>query len=138
MATDFERQERFLPDYWSLGGAATFERAIDSGASVGARVGGAMMVPTEDASYSDSESFAHYAAFVRALIGRARIGGDFSGIWIMTQPQLDFGEATTAYLTLSASLPEVPTVPEAYARIPLDDDLADPAFVLGARVRFGG
>ena len=137
---DYEHQERFYADSWSIGASVAHEREVGPGRSFGGRIGGTLWIPTGEGSgfQRDNEAWALYGAFASVLAGPTKVGATVSGLWLLTEASLDFGEATTAYLTPSISLPEARFAPELYGRIPLDDDLQNLNLVLGVRARFGG
>ena len=137
---DYERQERFIADSWSLGGSVTHERELGSGQVFGGSVGGTLWMPTGDNTgfATENEAWGLFRAFGSLPAGPATLGAALSGVWLFTGEGFDFGQATTGYLTPSISLPGVSFAPQLYGRIPLDDDLPNLNVVIGLRARFGG
>lgn len=132
----FEEWDRFGYDSWALGVSGTAKTELDAGAFVGARLGGTFMVPTE--SDVDSEAFATFALIGDAPAGRAKIWIELSSFAVLTQPERTILEVTSFFGTVSVSLPNDRFAPEAYVRVPLDDDVSSVvSFILGARVHVG-
>lgn len=138
ITSDIERLERFNPEAWSVGGSITPEKRLESGSILGARVGAKVWLPTEDGE--DTELFAVYSSFATFALGEADLGGELSGIAILTEGDLDFGERTLFLATLSLGLPGVRGSPEVFVRLPLDEDTRTGGVdaVVGLRVHLGG
>jgi len=132
----FEEWDRFGNASWALGASGTAKAELDAGAFVGVRLGGTLLVPTE--AGLDTEAFSTFALIGDAPAGRARIWVELSGIGVLTEPGRTFVEVTTFFGTVSVSLPNGRFAPEAYVRVPLDDDVSSVvSFILGARVHIG-
>jgi hypothetical protein len=132
---DFEHFERWTPDLWAVGASVTPERVLEGGSVIGGRGGATLAIPEE----GDSELLGLYAIYARLPAGSARIGGEISGLAIVSEADLNFAERTTFFLTVTGALPESALAPELYIRLPLDDDVSEALdLVAGVRVRFGG
>lgn len=134
--THFQDWARYGSDIWGLGASATAEGELSPGAFAGARVDGTLLVPLADGV--DRDAFGTFTLYGDAPAGEARLWIELSGVALLTQPDLSFSQRTTSFGTVSVSLPTRRFAPEAYLRIPLDENLAGIIrFVLGARVHFG-
>ncbi len=135
--TGYEELERFLPDTWSAGGTATWQRETNPGTFAGARLGGTVLVPTEGSA--DTDLFAVYAIFGDVAAGSSRVRLEMSGIAIVNEPGLDFSERTYFFASLELRRPGSPLAPELYVRAPVDEGIQGSiTLVVGARVHLGG
>ena len=109
---------------------------LASGGSIGVRIGADAWIPTQEA---DKEVFARFGGFGRFPVGAALVGGELSGIGLLTEDDLDFGGRTLLFGTVTLGLPRAPGAPELYARLPVDGDTrAMPVdATVGVRVRLG-
>ena len=134
--TYFEDWARYGRDVWGVGGSATAESELAPAAFAGARVDGTILVPLEDGV--DGDVLGVLTLFAETPAGDARLWLELSAFWLVTQPDLTFSQRTTAFGTVSISLPTSPFAPEAYLRIPLDENMAGIIrFVIGARMHIG-
>ena len=132
----FEEWDRFGNDSWGLSASGTAKTELDPGAFLGIRLGGTVLIPTDDEL--DSEAFASFGLIGDAPAGPAKLWFEISGIGVLTEPEFSFVEVTSFFATLSVSLPNAGLAPEAYVRVPLDDDISSiVSFILGARIHVG-
>ena len=135
--THFLEWERFGPDSWAVGGSVTAESEVNPATFLGMRAGGTLVAPTQDGF--DRDGYAVFSFFGEAPTGRARILFELSGFALLTRPELNFSERTTFTGGLSISLPSHPLAPEAYVRVPIDENVSTLiSFILGVRVHLGG
>jgi hypothetical protein len=135
--THFQEWERFGPDSWSVGGSVTAESEVSPASFLGARVGGTLVVPTEDGLGNDG--YAVFSFFGEAPTGRARFLVELAGFALLTRPELNFSERTTFIGGVSVSLPSDRLAPEAYVQVPIDENVSTLiSFILGVRVHLGG
>jgi hypothetical protein len=134
--TYFEEWARYGVDTWGVGGSATAQGELAPGAVAGARVDGTLLVPLKDGV--DQDVLGLLTLFAEAPAGEARLWIELSGFALLSESDLGFSERTTAFGTVSLSLPTYRFAPEAYLRVPLDENLAGIIrFVVGARMHFG-
>lgn len=134
--TFFEEFERYAEDSWAIGGSVTAEGEPGPGAYVGARLGGSLVLPNADGI--DKDAYVHFAVFGDAPAGEARLWFEVSGVALLSDANLNASEATAFFGTFSISLPNATLAPEAYARLPIDENLGGIVrFVLGLRIHIG-
>jgi hypothetical protein len=134
--TRFEEWSRYGPDTWGFGASASAETELGPGALVGARIDGALLLPMVDGV--DRDAYGVVAVFGDAPAGSARLWLELSGLVLFTRPDLDIGQRTTVAGTIALSLPLARFAPEAYVRIPVDENLSGiVSFVIGVRAHIG-
>lgn len=132
---DVDHVERFAPEAWAVEGALRSSRRLDSGGHLGVRVAAAVV--GSGRAYVDTELYGRYALFGDALAGPVSLGAEMSGVALLTEGELDFGQRSHHQLTLSAGLPGILASPHLFVRLPLDSDLRDVVkSVVGLRVTF--
>jgi len=134
--TYFQEFERYAKDSWTVGGSVTAEAEPSPGAYMGVRLGSSLVLATSDEI--DNEAYGRISLFGDAPAGPTRLWFELSMAALLTDPELDIDQATAFFGTFSAWLPNVFLAPEAYALVPIDENLAGIIrFVLGMRVHFG-
>lgn len=132
----FEDWDRFGGRSWALGASGTARSEIEAGSFLGARLGSTLLIPTEHGL--DPEAFVTLTVFGEVPAGRARLWIELSGIGVLTEPERSLVEVTSSFATFSVSLPVARLAPEAYIRVPLDEDVSGVvSFILGARIHIG-
>jgi hypothetical protein len=130
---DATRVERFIEDIWSVNGAYTPSFALDGGAVVGLRLGGAVLFPDGQ----DTELFARYGASVAGTSDRIRLGGEVTGTAIVSESDLSFNERTIHQMTLLLGIERDGLVPDLLIRVPLESSVRDAMPVsVGVRLTF--
>jgi hypothetical protein len=128
--TDFEDPGRFDADAWGVGGSLDIPVGSadpqPTAPTAALRLGASFVAPTRS-DYRDPEAYAQFGVIGRAPAGAARLSALLSGMAILSQSGLSFGQRSLFALTLSAGLPEVSSAPELFLRLPLDKDLRDVA-----------
>ena len=135
--TRFAEWARYGTETWAVGGWATAETELSPGGFAGLRLGGTYLIPRSDGA--DHDLLLSPAVFAEAPIGRrARFLLELSTVALVTQPELDFDQATAFFGTVSLSLPIDRLAPELYLVVPLDESLAGTVnFVVGGRLHVG-
>jgi hypothetical protein len=128
------RFERFVEDIWSVNGVYTPTVALDGGALVGLRLGGSVLFPPDG---EDTELLARYGASVAGTSDRIRMGGEVTGVAIVSERDLSFNERTIHQMTLLLGIDRDGVVPDLLIRIPLESSVRDAIPVsVGIRLTF--
>ena len=134
--THFQEWARYGTQTWTVGASGSAEAELGPGAFVGARLDGTLLLPVEEAAGRDALGLVTF--YGDAPTGSARLWIELSALALFTQPELSFSERSTFFGTVSLSLPVARFAPEAYVRIPLDENLSGViSFVLGVRAHLG-
>lgn len=134
--THFEDWARYGTEYWGVGGSATAEAELAPAAFAGARFDGVLLLPLD--VDMEQDAFGVLTAYADAPTGAARIWIEISCFALLTQPALSFDQRTAFFGTVSLSLPTRRFAPEAYVRVPLDENVSGIiSFVLGGRLHIG-
>ncbi len=134
--THWDQLERFEPNSWVVGGSSTVDAEPSPGTFFGARLAGTFVAPRVEGS--DSDVYGSAAVFGDVPTGRARLWIEISTFALLTQPSLSFSRRTTFFGTVSLALPTDRFAPEAYLRIPLDEDISGVVnFIIGVRGHLG-
>ncbi len=122
--TDFvDRAEAFAPDAIPISGFLNCVFRSRTGFSLRLRGGPAFWIATGDRK--DSETFILYSAQVWYDTGDLRFGGGFSGRYLASAEDGDFGERSTHQLTFALDFLLGTFRPGIQVRIPLDENYRD-------------
>lgn len=137
--TDFtERLEAFATDIVPVHFALNYRYENTSGFFVRLRSGPNLWFAKGDRD--DEELLMKYTAQLGYASSQFRIIGGISGLWLLSEDNLNFGERTWHQLGFETNLRLGMLQPAFYLRIPLDEDLRnliDAVFGLGLNVSWG-
>ena len=122
--TDFvDRAEAFATDAVPVSGFVNYILSSRTGFSLRLRGGPSFWIASGDRE--ESETFILYSAQAFYETGILRFGGGFSGRYLVSVEDLDFGERSFHQLTFGLDIILGMFRPGAYIRIPLDEEYKD-------------
>jgi len=122
--TDFvDRAEAFAPDAIPVTGSVNYLFRSRTGFSLRLRGGPALWIASGDRE--DSETFILYSAQIWYDAGKINFGGGFSGRYLVSADNGNFGERSTHQLTFGLDILLGIFRPGIQIRIPLDEDYKD-------------
>lgn len=123
--TDYDRFETFIPNQLSiLGGGGwrlRFSEASTSNSQLHIGFTGLALIPTEGGG--DSEVFAKYYGQFWYLSQFVGLGFGLSGIMLLTESGLEFGERVENQITFNFQYRANSVKPGAFLRVPLGDEI---------------
>lgn len=122
---DVDRLEAFIPDLFGIIGRVNYQSISPSNIIVRLRVGPTILTNSDDFFEDDTEVLVDYNAQVGYSGQSIIIVGGFTGRYIATQDEGDFGEKTIHQLGASAGLKGGTVSPGVHFRLPLDEDLTE-------------
>ena len=122
--TDFvDRAEAFIIDAFPISGAVNYFYKDPAGLVLRFRGGSAIWIATGDRD--ETELFLLYNAQAGYESQGFSFVTGFSGRWLLTEEDLDFGERTFHQLGLAANVTFEKVQPGISFRVPLDEDMTD-------------
>jgi hypothetical protein len=115
-----DRAEAFAPDAIPVTGFINYIVSTRTGFSLRLRGGPSFWIASGDRE--ESETFLLYSAQIWYETGIIRFGGGFSGRYITTLEDADFGERSMHQLTFGLDIILGTLKPGVYIRIPLDEE----------------
>jgi len=116
--------DRYASDVFSVNGMLTPGTTLESGATVGFKVGASVWIPKGDDG-GDMELLARYGAFFSYPGPSVHFAAELNGLGIVSEDDLSFSERTLHELALSVGWASGSTRPEIFVRIPLDEDIRE-------------
>jgi len=116
--TLYGQLESFIPDLTSISGGGSFGQDWQNSFNYSINLNGVLMIPEE----GDSEIFLDYSADLWITPNKFNLGVGIFGRWLITEDDLDFGEATIHQLGIAGNYNLGKIKPGIHIRCPLDTD----------------
>lgn len=121
--TAYDRFEALIPDWWTVQGGFGYSRTLEGGIKYSVNIDGNLILPTEDGP--DNELLLNYNLAFLFPVEKVSFGAGFNGRWLVTESDLDFGQATIHQLGFVGKYDFGQFSPGLHLRIPIDEDLSD-------------
>lgn len=118
--TDPQRGEAFADEVVPVSGAVTWERGVASRLNLRARGAVTTALYTGDDEDGSTESLLDYGVFASYTLGMARLGAGFSGRWMASADEGNFGDNSLHQLSMTADVGVGPVRPGIAVRLPVD------------------